>query len=248
MRIECVFKTEVIPVSYHYMVISMLKESFLLSAPEKMEELYIYEGKRNKRSKPFTFAVLLNKFQKIDNEFFIEGNVKIIVSSSDAQWLLYLYNGLIQKKKFLYKQYTLELERVRILPELLPTSTRCTFRTLSPIVIKNKQGLFISPNHPDFHPTLQYICDKTLENATGKGLHGTVTFTSISMKKRVVQQQHEHFESLNEESTLYIDGYVGLFILEGVVEDLQRLTQIGIGFRRSQGFGCIELVQEGEKR
>ncbi|MGX1900607.1 CRISPR-associated endoribonuclease Cas6 [Thermolongibacillus altinsuensis] len=242
------FKTKVIPVSYHYMIVSMLKESFLLSAPEKMEELYIHEGKSNKKSKPFTFAVLLNQFQKIDNEFFVEGNVKIIVSSSDAQWLLYLYNGLIQKKKFVYKQYTLELEHVHILPELLPASTKCMFRTLSPIVLKNKQGLFISPDHPDFHSTLQYICNQTLENATGQGLHGEIKLLPISMKKRVVQQQHEHFKKLNEKSILYIDGYIGLFTLEGAVEDLQRLTQIGIGFRRSQGFGCIELVREGEVR
>ncbi|WPZ19204.1 CRISPR-associated endoribonuclease Cas6 [Geobacillus subterraneus] len=244
MRIECTFQTEKIPVSYHYMMVSIIKEALFLSAPQKADELYNYNGKRNKKSKPFSFAVLLNQFKKEEHEFFIFGNVKMIVSAFDPQWLLYLYNGLIQRKKFSYRQYHLELRHVRVLPEKLPSSTICTFRTLSPIVMRNKQGMFISPDHPGFHPTLQYICNQTLENATGKGLQGAVHFTPIFMKKIVVQQQHEHFMSLNEKSILYIDAYTGLFTLQGSIEDLQRLTQIGIGFRRSQGFGCIELVEQ----
>jgi len=243
MRLETTFKTSVCPVNYHYMIMSLIKDAFTLSAPERIEDLYVYKGKQNKKSKPFTFAVLLNNFKKENQEFLVDGHVKLIISSPNAEWLLYLYNGLLQKRQFEYKKYNLTLEHIRVLPESLPTSTKCLFQTLSPIVLKNKQGDFLSPDHPEFYPTLQYICNQTLENATGNGLYKDIILTPLSMKKRVVQQQHEHFKHLNRESTLYIDGYVGSFMLEGHVEDLRRLTQTGIGFRRSQGFGCVKLIQ-----
>ncbi|PGA52060.1 CRISPR-associated endoribonuclease Cas6 [Bacillus pseudomycoides] len=40
-----------------------------------------------------------------------------------------------------------------------------------------------------------------------------------------------------------MEAYRGTFELEGSVQDLQTLYQIGLGMRRSQGFGNIEIIK-----
>ncbi len=42
---------------------------------------------------------------------------------------------------------------------------------------------------------------------------------------------------------MFLTGFSGLFELSGAPEDLKELYQNGMGFKRAQGFGFIEVAR-----
>ena len=242
MRLECTFKATAIPITYHYLFASLIKKAIAHSSSEFYEEMYLYNDKKTKRSKNFTFSVFLNDYSIEKDEIDVKGNIKWVISSPSDKFILFLYNGLLDNKKFNYKEKTLILDKVRLMNEILPKESEVIFKTLSPIVIKNKIGKFIGPEDSEYIEALNYICNQNLKNIRGTGLKKALNFVPIQMKKQVVKQKHEEFKSINEEGILYVTAYRGIFKLEGDIEDLRLLTQAGLGFRRSQGFGLLALM------
>ncbi|MCC0686255.1 CRISPR-associated endoribonuclease Cas6, partial [Clostridioides sp. ZZV14-6345] len=41
----------------------------------------------------------------------------------------------------------------------------------------------------------------------------------------------------------YINGYKGRFILKGDIDDLNLIYNLGLGFRRAQGFGDVDVLE-----
>lgn len=242
MRLQCTIAGTKIPNSYHFLFTSLIKKSLTHSARGLVEELYVYENKKNKKSKHFTFSVFLQNFERRDDELDVKGNIIWNISSPDSSFLLYLYNGLLANKKFNYQGYNIQLQNIRLGEEKLPYSEEVLFSTLSPIVVKNKEGVFLSPEDEGYESTLNYICNVVLENIRGTSLQEPLQFTPVSLRKQIVKQKHEDFWRLNKEKTLYVNAYKGLFKLKGHPEDLRLLTQSGIGFRRSQGFGNVRVL------
>lgn len=243
MRLQVIFETNRLPVSYHYLFVSVIKQSVSCSNDKMIQELYTYEGKGNKKSKNFTFSIFLEGYQKEQDEFLIDGHVKWNISSSDSEFMLYLYNGLMEKRHFQYKGYELCVREVNLMPERMPKKEKVLCKTMSPIHIKNQRGKTLAPVDEGFHEAFQYICNQTIQNAVGRSLQSEILFKPLSMKKVIVKQKHDAFKQLNNESILYVEAYQGTFELEGNVQDLQVLYQIGLGMRRSQGFGNIEIIQ-----
>jgi len=229
-------------VSYHYLFVSVIKKALSNSSEEKYQELYYYGNKKNKKSKNFTFSVYLKEFKIVENNFIVNDEIKCIISSPDKELMLYIFNGLLALKNFKYKDYELVLQRVNLIKEQLPTEKEVLFKTLSPIAMKNKEGDFIAPNDLEYNLALNYISNEILLNFRGSGLKEPLVFVPLEMKKQVVKQQHHQFDSLKE-SILYINAYRGTFKLCGHTEDLKILTQAGIGFRRNQGFGNVQVWQ-----
>ncbi|MEY8351298.1 CRISPR-associated endoribonuclease Cas6 [Bacillus cereus] len=243
MRIQIIVETQRIPVSYHFLFVSIIKKSLSVTSNHIVNDLYTYEGKSNKRAKNFTFSVYMDGYTKKGDEFLIEGNIKWIISSSDPEFMMYLYNGVMTQRSFQYKDYNLLVKKVNLIPEKVIMKETILCKTMSPIHIKNEMGKVLSPFDEEFHDTLQYICNQTVQNATGRSIQKTILLTPIEMKKVIVKQKHDAFKLLNNESTLYVEAYRGTFKLEGHIQDLQTLYQIGLGMRRSQGFGNIEVIQ-----
>lgn len=242
MRFECTFAPAIIPVSYQFMFASFIKYAISLSKEQKVEELYTFAGKSNKQTKGFTYSVYLHGFKQMGDEITVHDQIKWIISSNDPEFMLYLYNGILAAKIFNYQGYSLKLQNIRFLKEKLPKASATTFSTLSPLAIKNKNGQFLSPQHPEYEAELNYICNLTLLHNRGEGLKQPLEFKNINMKKHVVQLKHEAFKSLNQKSILYVEAYKGLFQLKGNIEDLQFLSVSGIGFKRSIGFGNVQVL------
>ncbi|WP_170958226.1 CRISPR-associated endoribonuclease Cas6 [Bacillus pseudomycoides] len=243
MRVQVTLKTKCLPISYHFLFVSVIKQSLSCIDEKLVQDLYTFKDKSNKCSKDFTFSVYVHKYVKKQDEFIVDGHVKWIVSSSDPEFMLYLYNGLMTKQHFQYKDYDLYVKQVNLIPEKLPTKEKIFCKTMSPIHIKNKEGHTLSPYDDSFQPAFQYISNQTVLNATGMPLREAIKMTPVDMKKVIVKQQHDAFRKLNDKSTLYVEAYRGTFELEGSVQDLQTLYQIGLGMRRSQGFGNIEIIK-----
>jgi len=243
MRIECMFEPTVIPISYHYMFASLIKRAISSSSKEKFDEIYFHDGKKTKQSKSFCFSVYMKEFELTADCFQVNGELKCIISTPDAELMIHIYNGLLTSKTFKYKAETLSLLRVNLLKEKLPTSSEAIFKTLSPIAMRDESGRFIGPDAISYHDSLNYISNEIVTHVRGDGLKTPLTFTPTQMKKQVVKLKHEEFAALNEQQTLYVNAYRGTFKLQGDPADLALLAQTGIGFRRGQGFGNVKLIE-----
>lgn len=239
MKLVVTFDVKRIPLSYHFLFVSLIKGALSVNGKELAESMYNFEGKTNKKIKDFSFAIYLNDFTRLKDDFVINGDVKMIFSTSNYKLLLLLQNGLMTLRSFKYKKYGLTVKKIHLGQESLPQDNYALFQTLSPIAIKGRSNNFLRPDEDEYQEAFQYICNEIIKSVAGRDLYKTLQFTPIEMKKVVVKMKHDSF-SMNREGIFYVEAYKGLLQLEGAREDLQLLTQTGIGYRRSQGFGVIE--------
>lgn len=245
MKLLATIEAERMPLRPHFLAASVIKSALTISNPQLKDQLYDFsEHQSNKTMKPFSGAIYLNDYTVEKQQLLIHKNVQLLISSPDAEFILYVYNGLVQQAHYTYQQYPLHVQSVKILPEKLPKTNRALFKTLSPLIIKNHNNKYLDITHPDYEQELNYAANECIKSLQQRGLYEKLTFTPVLMHKKVVQLQHEKFAKLNEKSTLYMNAYEGSFLLEGHPADLALLTQSGLGFRRSLLFGAIELVHE----
>lgn len=243
MRISCEYKVKEIPVAYRMMFVSLIKESLKRVNEGYYKNLYYYDNKNNKAMKNFCYSVMLKDFE-IDKDI-IKINDKIIlnISTGDYEFGLNIYNGLLSAKSYTYKsQYTLNKTGIYLVKEKNINSEEMIFKTMSPICIKDKNNNFLSPNDNNYEKELNYIVDRQLLGFRGYGLKKELNFENVLMKKVVVKEEIRDFKSVTDKDTLYINAYKGIFKLTGDVEDLSAIYQMGIGFRRGQSFGMIDIV------
>ncbi|URZ03333.1 hypothetical protein CLAUR_033790 [Clostridium felsineum] len=243
MRMRCTFKTERIPLAYHMMFISMIKEALKIEDEEYLNKLYYFEGKKNKKSKNFVFSVYLKDYQMDKSEIKINEVVEFNISSPDTEFMLKLYNGILKKKSFSYKKiYNMDKLRISIQPEKNILQEEICFKTLSPIYIKNKDRQVVSPTNREYSKEFNYIQNMILKNYRGYGLKRNIEFTPVLMKEKVVKEHIEDFTNVSGRDTYYTQAYSGIFKLCGDASDLKDIYMLGVGFRRNQGFGMIEVV------
>ena len=242
MRLKCDFKVDRLPISHNMMFVSLIKEALKKSDPEYFEKLYNFNGKANKKSKNFCFSVGIGDYEMDGDCFKISDRVSFIVSSPDTEFLIYLYNGLLKIFEFTYKDYTLKRAGIGMIREKDINSCEMIFKTLSPICVKNQNNYFMKIEDEGFEDELNYIADKILENFRGEGLKEKLMFEKIKMKKVVVREDIREFEKKTEKQYMCINSYMGAFKLCGNNEDLKDLYALGIGFKRNQGFGMLDVV------
>lgn len=246
MRIKVIFEAEEnkFPLSYRMMISSVIKKSLEISDEEYFQNMYYYEEKKNKRIKPFTFSVFFKDYKIEKEEVILNGQGSIIISTPDYNMGIILYNGLLRLKAYEYsKEYKINIQKVLLEKEKLINEGEILCRTLSPIYIKAKDNKAVTVDDIEqFNSELNYISNIALETYNGKGLKEELKFTPVKMKKVVAKEKITDFKLLNNKEFLYIEGYAGTFKLEGSIEDLSLLKQLGLGFRRSEGFGLFDLV------
>jgi len=242
VRLKCDFKVDKLPVSHNMMFVSLIKEALKKSDPDYYDKLYSFNGKANKKSKNFCFATRMKGFDIDGDVANIKDGVSLLISSPDAEFILYIYNGLLKINEFKYKDLSIKRERISMLKEKTINSSEAVFRTLSPICIKNNKNYFLKIDDETYEDELNYIAGKVLENYRGRGLKERLSFHNVKMKNIVVKQQIRDFEEKSGKNYLCVNSYDGIFKLSGNIEDLQDLYSLGLGFKRNQGFGMLEVV------
>jgi len=242
LRINFLAKDKKMPLSYRMMITSLIKKSLEVSDEQYFENMYYYGEKKNKKIKPFTFAVFFNDYSIEKSIVNLNGNGSIIISTCDYNFGINLYNGLLKLKEYSYKDFTIIFERVLLEKEKNVNERRIFCKTLSPIHVKDKNNKPVPIDDERFNEEINYICNLSLENFRGEGLKEKIYLMPVKMNKVVAKEKIRDFEKINDNDYIYIEGYKGTFYLEGNIQDLRLLMQIGLGFRRSQGFGMIDLV------
>lgn len=231
-----------IPIGNRFMICSLLKKAIENGDKDLFDEIYIYEDKKNKKIKDFTFAIYLNDFRVESSYVEVNGDIAVTISTPNYNLGIAIYNGLLKIRNFDYKNYKLEVKNISLLKEGKVNSNIIRCKTLSPIFIRDKDGKSIDISDDRFNEVLNYICNLYLENYRGSGLRRELKFTAINMKKVVVKEEISGFKEITGKEFIFINSYKGLFNLEGDISDLQILLEAGLGFRRSTGFGMIDLI------
>ncbi|MBM7623759.1 CRISPR-associated endoribonuclease Cas6 [Sporohalobacter salinus] len=243
MRLKCEYETDSIPVGYHMMFVSLIKEAFRQADKEFKNKLYNYDDTReNKQAKDFTFGVYMKDFEKQEDIFEINDKVVLNLSTPDYELGIKFYNGLLKLEEFKYKDFFLNKLRINLTKEKEVDSERVKFTTLSPLCIKNKENYFLDIEDDSYEKELNYIADVVLENYRGYGLQDKLEFEPVDMSKVVVKQKIKEFTENTGRPYYYVNSYQGSFELKGVVEDLKDIYMLGIGFKRNQGFGMVEVI------
>ncbi|WP_336769616.1 CRISPR-associated endoribonuclease Cas6 [Bacillus bombysepticus] len=242
MRLENTYKCEKLPLSYRKEVISYFKRSLELADPAYYRSLYFYGDVKNKQTKPFAFSVNMKHCQIEGDEIQTGGEIRISVTSNNPQFMMTLYNGMLQIDTYEYKGYKLERVKTRVVPEHTTFAPSMTFATMSPILVKNKQGHWLDIEDADYLKELQYTANLILKECRGNGLRQPLYFLPVNMKKVVVKEKITEYIRNTGKKYLHFMGYTGMFQLAGHPEDLKDLYQLGLSMRRNAGFGMIQVV------
>ncbi|OGO86528.1 MAG: CRISPR-associated endoribonuclease Cas6 [Clostridiales bacterium GWD2_32_59] len=247
MRFALEFELEKneLPVDYRSAFISFLKNIFEKYDNDFYKRLY---SKEELKQKPYTFAIFMKnaKFEK--DKILLQGN-KIIFNFSTYlyEYGIYFYNSAL---KFMNNSYPLangnnmKLINIVLQKEKVISQNVLVAKTLAPIVVRDhneetNRDTYILWNEENFVEKLKediksnYIKFTDARNADEQV--NNLVIQPVNMKKTVVFHQQEKLKK-------GIEASLGVLRLEGDIELLDYLMKAGIGSRRSQGFGMMEVI------
>jgi len=240
MRLKADFKmsTDWLAKDYRSIFMALIKNVFMKYDPVLYTNLYGTEDQKRKVNKPFTFSVHFFHYKGIDGNKMLCGNKFSLLFSSDEETLVTaFYNGLRAKQKIIIGEnypITFELEYIQLLPLKKIQTTKVLFRTISPILVNDKGSNldYLSPTKPEFTRAFKEIIAIQANSFQIPCSEDMIAFEINAMKKLPLSHYKQTMTS-----------WLGEFILEAPSNVLQLVYDTGIGVRRSQGFGMLEIVK-----
>lgn len=223
---------DTIPIDYRSGFISLIKKAMGISN----KDLYDLFYEEDKKAKPYTFSVYSpNGFVKKDNEFKVGKTILFNFSTNSYEIGTYIYNGLLNKetKVFPFFNNQLRLIKATLLQEPKITDDTCIFKTMSPVLINSvgKKNWYFIPGDPEFLDAFDVCVEAVARELLGIS-NAKVILNPIKIKRQVVT----HYNSS-------MQGFEGIFALSGNREVLQLIHAVGLGVRRSQGFGMLRVMR-----
>lgn len=237
-----------IPAEYRKCITSLIKEAF--KSIDGGDEYYFkYWGNWNEnKAKPFTFSLFIPKprMVMVDNRGFLEFNenkMNLHFTASDSDFLVMLYKGLLQiNKKYSPFRNPIEFTNIFIRREDSITTEMARFKIMSPIVVRdilvigyNKRFKgYLSVDDDKFPDALSHsiknLCKRFLPKDGKKIKQSDIKIdTSDCFGVRV-----NHYSEV-------IPGTKGIIGITADKEVLRLIYNAGVGARRSQGFGMVEI-------
>jgi len=240
MRIKADFKmsTDWVVKDYRSIFMGLIKSVFIKYDPILFANLYGTDEQKRKVNKPFTFAVRFPQYKGIEGNKMLCGNEISLIFSTDKETLVTaFYNGLKEKRKILIGNnypITFELEHIHLLPLKRINTNKVVFKTISPVLVNDKGSNlnYLSPAKPEFAKAFKTLI-VLQANAFGiPCVEENIDFEINQMKKLPLSHYKQTMTS-----------WLGEFVLEAPTNVLQLVYDTGIGVRRSQGFGMLEIVK-----
>jgi CRISPR-associated endoribonuclease Cas6 len=251
-----------VPMLYLHRIISLCKEALLTSNPEYKNKMY-----SQKIARAFTFSVGFPKDKiikkgtvQIDKNFTIEDTMfelpgktfNLFISSSDPEFMIYLYNGLRMIKTFNFssdedmlvngQKIVFRIKNTSIINESNIRNNEIVFKTNSPFIIEDSDDKPVFPTSENFENQINLIQDKIFLSLRGYGLKQKLEFMAVKLDKQVVKHTLKDFREHTGKPVMYLTGFKGIFKLKGDPEDLDLLYKSGFGNKTSQGFGMLEVL------
>ncbi|WAM31481.1 CRISPR-associated endoribonuclease Cas6 [Caldicellulosiruptor naganoensis] len=248
-------ETKELPVYYRTLFMGFLKKALSLYNEDYFNKLYCWEDKKNKWQKPFVFAVNLPNMNFLNDKVLFKGDIVLNISTSDYEFFVNIYNSLVNHKLYPHKLsdscLEITLKKMYLVREPEQFSSTMTFETFSPVLIEKKEGddkVPVLPYDKGFEEILNDVIDFQIRNirilrGQNMGLHKKISFKPINIKKTVVKHKISEFKKNTGKEIMYLTGFSGIFELSGHPDDLKEIYLNGLGFRRGQGFGFIEVAK-----
>lgn len=220
-----------IPLDYRRGFMSMLK-----SAIEKSNETlfkFLYTGPH--KLKPFTFSAYFPGLGKSEtkDKINIGKYIKLNFSTNSYEVLTCTYNGMLKNRTFPLFENEVVLKRTFLQPRSRVKSNEVVFKTMSPLLINNKGDSlqYLTPNDERFPEGLKFSVNEMVKTfLDGTNVEYKIEFPD--WKRKVVSHYNQN-----------MTGVTGIIKAEGDAEFLNLIYDIGLGVRRSQGFGMLEVVR-----
>jgi CRISPR-associated endoribonuclease Cas6 len=184
--------------------------------------------------KPFTFSVFFPELAGNEGEYFKVGSKAILHFSTYSYEVgVSVYNGLLQIREFPLFENKIRFQNVFLKPRVSIVQDRARFKTMAPVLVNTKgdANWYLLPGDEGFEEGLNFSVQEICRTFLGIP-EATVEFYPIAIRRKVIRHYNMHMQ-----------GFVGIFELCGQPEVLNLIYQVGLGVRRSQGFGMLELVQ-----
>lgn len=224
---------------YRSIFMSLIKHVFSNHDPVLFTNLYGTEEQKRKVNKPFTFSVWFPQYSGIEGNKILCGNkISLLFSSDDETLVTAFYNGLREKRKITIGEnypITFELEHIHLLPHKRINTNKVLFKTISPILVNDKGNNldYISPTKPEFAKAFKEIIAIQANSFQIPCTAEMIEFEINAMKKLPLSHYNQTMTS-----------WLGEFVLQAPANVLQLVYDTGIGVRRSQGFGMLEIKKQ----
>jgi CRISPR-associated endoribonuclease Cas6 len=221
---------------YRRIFMALIKNVFSTYDPMLYINLYGTEERKRKINKPFTFSLHFPDYKRIEgNKIYCGNRVGLFFSSNDELLVTAFYNGLKKNKEIIIgENYPIKFRvgNIRLLSFRKINNGKIDFKTISPILVNEgeKNLVFLSPTHPNFNQAFKFIITTQANHFNIPCDERNINIEINSMKKLPLTHYNQTMTS-----------WLGSFTLTAPKEVLQLVYDIGIGVRRSQGFGMLEI-------
>lgn len=231
MSIDYVMSGEWLPKDYRSGFMSLIKKAIQEADPRLFDCYY-----NQRMLKPFTFSTFFPYMNgTYDGRFNVGNEVRINYSTSSLELATHLYNGFYKVRNFQLFENALTQKRITMRRFDEIRSKEVVFKTASPVLVNNigKSDWYLLPGEEGFLDGLRFAVGEIAKAFLGKTGSVDIEFVPIQIKRKVVRHYNMDMSSL-----------VGLFKLKSEPEILQLIYDVGLGVRRSQGFGMLEVVKQ----
>lgn len=230
---------ELLPKDYRSGFMSLIKKAIQEAHPLLFEEYYM-----RRKLKPFTFSVYFPRMKGSENGSIRVGSeVRLNFSTSSLELATHLYNGFRSEKikSFPLFQNLITRKDINLRRTEDIRTSEVVFKTASSVLVNNKgdSHRYLLPGEPGFLEGLQFSINEVAREFLKRISDVPFEFEVFersgerSVKRRVVSHYNQSMSSM-----------VGSFTLKSEPEILQLIYDVGLGVRRSQGFGMLEVVKQ----
>lgn len=238
IKITIALEKSELPVDYSPSFVSLLKNALSKYNDTLFKRYY---ADNNFSEKNFCFAVKLkNPCFKTDRILLDDNTLILRIHIANLADGIDFYNAFIKQRGIKYPlpdKNSAEIVHVEIANHKQINSDEILIKFLSPLLVRrheNNKDTYLAFNDEDFEKYFLLSISTMLKNLYSIDTDIiNLTIEPIEPRKTVVNT-----------FGCKITGNIGVFRLYGDSQVLSILSQTGIGSRRSQGFGCFEVLQE----
>lgn len=226
-----------LPLDYRRACVSFIKASLFEGSEELYERLY---GNKGTKQKNFTFNLKLPNPKFMEDKIYLDGNdVLLVIYTNDMSLGIDLYNSILgrnRKKHPLTNDNFMKIKHVRLENHKSITTNEVRIKFYAPIVVRNhikgEKDIYYFYDDNDFNDGLKKCVENQMKNCSIKELSNfDVQLIPINPKKVIVKT-----------FGINIPASIGIFKMKANADVINVLYQMGIGSRRSEGFGMFEII------
>jgi CRISPR-associated endoribonuclease Cas6 len=243
----------VIPSSYRRNILSLIKEA--INPDQSGTEIFNkYYTPNTRKIKPFTFSVSFKTNNGQAEKGFIhlaDSKLKLHFSASDPVFLIYVYNGLVQLKKDypLFPGLKAKVGHFNLEQQRIIRDQEVILKTFSPILVRDtgkdrKTQGYLTPESLEYmdrlYHSVRYMCNKLLD--------GDYQLKRDDFAAELINVKTTHISHYTEKNAPrdskkeMIEATSGTLKIQAPDYILQLIYDAGIGAKRSQGFGMLEML------